>query len=115
VDKVLQGIASQEATGSFNGVHLRMERDASDWAMIMGGKDEYWSLYRNALALADITAEVPLFVASGLIKGSKDINENNGVDGEDNENRDEMKRLADELVRDGVRVCSLIGRCSFRW
>jgi hypothetical protein len=36
-DKVMKGIDKQEGSSDFNGVHLRMEPDAADWSMILGG------------------------------------------------------------------------------
>ena len=36
-DRVIQGIRAG-GTGQFNSVHLRIEKDARDWSLIMGGE-----------------------------------------------------------------------------
>ncbi len=44
--KVVGHIRQEYGAGSaFNGIHLRIEKDASDWMAILGGKESYWGLY----------------------------------------------------------------------
>ena len=52
---------------AFNGVHLRIEKDAGDWAIILGGQGRIWHLYCDTLASARFNASQPLYVASGLL------------------------------------------------
>ncbi|KDD71689.1 hypothetical protein H632_c4559p0, partial [Helicosporidium sp. ATCC 50920] len=51
----------------FNGVHLRIEKDAGDWAIIMGGKGVIWDLYLAYLREARFGPDAPLYVATGLL------------------------------------------------
>lgn len=53
--KVVGHIRQEYGAGSaFNGIHLRIEKDASDWMTILGGKESYWGLY-----LTEVSAAVP--------------------------------------------------------
>lgn len=52
---------------SFNGVHLRMEKDAGDWMVILGGRGAVWSMYLNAMRRVGFNASTPLYVATGLL------------------------------------------------
>ena len=45
---MLEGVRGETPGGAFNGVHLRMEKDAADWATIMGGPERYWARYKQA-------------------------------------------------------------------
>jgi hypothetical protein len=102
-DKVIDGIANNEGSSEFNGVHLRMERDAMDWATILGGPDKYWAMYRSSMAIAHFSLDTPLFVASGLLKGSTNINKHDSVPLLENTSVQQMKRLAGEIVKSKVR------------
>lgn len=44
-DTVLQRMADSRSTTLFNGLHLRMELDAIDWARIMGGQHTLLELF----------------------------------------------------------------------
>ena len=45
--KVAAAIRQQEGEhGTFNGVHLRIEEDATDWINVLGGRHKYWDLYQ---------------------------------------------------------------------
>ena len=92
-DKVVHGITAEQDGSSFNGVHMRMEKDAADWAIIMGGRARLWQLYKDAMSRAGLEPSTPLFVASGLLKASS----------EDAWSRDEMKRLTNDIVSSKVR------------
>lgn len=94
-----------EGVEAYNGVHLRMERDAMDWAIIMGGRDRYWKLYRSSMAMARFSRDAPLFVASGLLKGSRNINTENGAlnSAADTQAVNQMQKLAQEIVNANVR------------
>lgn len=104
--KVIKGIHESEGVDGYNGVHLRMERDAMDWAIIMGGRDRYWKLYRSSMAMARFSKDSPLFVASGLLKGSRNINTENGAvtSGADPQAVNQMQKLAEEIVNANVRL-----------
>lgn len=103
--KVIRGIHEMEGVEAYNGVHLRMERDAMDWAIIMGGRDRYWKLYRSSMAMARFSRDAPLFVASGLLKGSRNINTENGAlnSAADTQAVNQMQKLAQEIVNANVR------------
>ncbi len=51
----------------FNGLHLRIERDASDWAKVLGGKSAFWRLYLQQCEAAGFKQGVPLYVATGIL------------------------------------------------
>jgi hypothetical protein len=52
----------------FNGLHLRMEKDATDWSNILGGIEAYWNLYKAQMVAAGFKgSRLPLYVASGLL------------------------------------------------
>jgi hypothetical protein len=101
-DKVVAGIAGESGSSEFNGVHLRMERDAMDWAMILGGRNRYWALYRSSMSMAHFSKNTPLFVASGLLKGSTNINAVDGTNQGDSWSVQQMKQLAHEIVQNKV-------------
>lgn len=101
-DKVVSGIAGENGSNEFNGVHLRMERDAMDWAMILGGRNRYWALYRSSMSMAHFSKDTPLFVASGLLKGSTNINTLDGTTQGDTWSVQQMKQLAREIVQNKV-------------
>lgn len=100
-DKVVKGIAQQEGSSDFNGVYLRMERDASDWVVVLGGKENYWQKYRDAMVRAKFSKDTPVYVASGLLTGSTDINDHSKNSG-DAESVEVMKGLVKDIVDDEV-------------
>ena len=51
----------------FNGVHLRIEKDAGEWARILGGRAVVQRRYRAAMRRAQFDARTPLYVASALL------------------------------------------------
>lgn len=51
----------------FNGVHLRVEKDAGDWTIIMGGVGRMWHIYTETMLHAGFDAATPLYVATGLL------------------------------------------------
>jgi GDP-fucose protein O-fucosyltransferase len=108
-DKVVKGIAKLEGSSDFNGVHLRMERDAIDWANILGGKEHYWETYLEAMEKAKFSKDTPLYVASGLLTGSTDINSKSQSSG-DPESIREMQTLAKDIIDHGVRTAMLLTR-----
>ena len=80
-DQVVAGIMHAAAdipvsTGSrdagsfegFNGLHLRIEKDAADWTNILGGVEAFWNLYKAQMVAAGFEgSRLPLYVASGLL------------------------------------------------
>lgn len=95
-EKVVQGIVRQ-GKPVFNGVHMRMEKDAADWAIIMGGRDRLWQLYKKSMSRAGLDPSTPLYVASGLLKAAQ----------EDAWSREEMRSLTTDIVES--QVCSNTG------
>jgi hypothetical protein len=87
-DKIIQQMKFKEGSSFYNGIHMRMEKDASDWAIIMGGRQRLWQLYKEAMQNGKLDHETPLYVASGLLKASAD----------DTWSRDEMQRLTTDIV-----------------
>ena len=61
------GGAAAAARGAFNGLHLRIERDAADWTSMMGGREAFWGAYLDAAAAAGLDAGTPLYIATGLL------------------------------------------------
>lgn len=57
---------------AFNGLHLRIERDAADWTRIMGGHEAFWGRYLEAAAGAQLDWSTPLYLAtvSSAVEGS---------------------------------------------
>lgn len=51
----------------YNGAHLRLERDAVDWARILGGLPKYLAEYAKSFAAAGFTTGKDLYIASGLL------------------------------------------------
>jgi hypothetical protein len=98
-EKVVKGIV-HHGKPVFNGVHMRMEKDAVDWAIIMGGRDRLWQLYKESMSRAGLDPSTPLYVASGLLKAAK----------EDAWSRDEMRSLTTDIVQS--KVCSNNWGCS---
>jgi hypothetical protein len=105
-DKVMKGIDKQEGSSDFNGVHLRMEPDAADWSMILGGKEHYWETYLQAMVDARFSKDTPLYVASGLLTGISDINDKSKNTG-DPKSVAEMQTLSKDIVDAGVRAALL--------
>lgn len=56
----------REGESYFNAMHLRVEQDAKDWAIILGGPGVIWSLYKTYARAAGMGPPAPLLVASGL-------------------------------------------------
>jgi hypothetical protein len=52
---------------AYNGAHLRLEKDAIDWARILGGRKKYLGLHAKAFAAAGFGPSQDLYVASGLL------------------------------------------------
>ena len=102
-EKVVKGIAQEEGVTEFNGIHLRMEHDAADWAEILGGKENYWAQYRDAMVRAKFSKDTPLYVASGLLTGSTDINDASSSSG-DPQSVEEMQGLVKDIVDNEVCI-----------
>lgn len=96
-DKVRLGIITHHGHEAYNGVHMRMEKDALDWAIILGGRAKLWHMYKHTMMRAHFDAHTPLYVASGLIKASAT----------DPEPRKYMTKLSRDLVLSGVRFLHL--------
>jgi hypothetical protein len=68
-DRVVSYI-TRDGRRNFNGVHLRVEKDAAEWFLILGGLDGaqvVWEMYRDAMLDAGFEPDTPLFVATGLL------------------------------------------------
>lgn len=53
--------------GRYNGAHLRLEKDAVDWARILGGLPKYLAEYAKSFAAAGFSTAKDLYIASGLL------------------------------------------------
>ncbi|PSC70539.1 alternative oxidase [Micractinium conductrix] len=51
----------------FNGVHLRIEKDARDWAAIMGGQQVVWQGYISTMRGVGFNRSTRIYVASGML------------------------------------------------
>eukprot|EP00879_Flechtneria_rotunda_P013450 GHRR01014043.1.p1 GENE.GHRR01014043.1~~GHRR01014043.1.p1 ORF type:complete len:592 (+),score=161.63 GHRR01014043.1:229-2004(+) len=51
----------------YNGAHLRLEKDAVDWARILGGMRKYLAEYARSFAAAGFSRRKDLYIASGLL------------------------------------------------
>lgn len=65
-DRIVDGLTAG-GTRAFNGVHLRIEKDARDWAMIMGGSQVVWHSYVRTMDALGLNATTPLYAASGML------------------------------------------------
>lgn len=59
--------AAGAGMGAYNGVHLRIEKDAGEWARILGGLEVVRRRYREAMREARFDRNTPLYVASALL------------------------------------------------
>lgn len=55
---------------TLNGVHLRIERDARDWATIVGGQQMLWRGYIGTMRQLGFNSTTRLYVASGILSYS---------------------------------------------
>eukprot|EP00775_Hariotina_reticulata_P011827 gene11827-11971_t len=51
----------------YNGAHLRLEKDAVDWARILGGFQKYLAEYARSFNAAGFSRRKDLYIASGLL------------------------------------------------
>ena len=65
-DRVVAGVTGGGAH-PFNGVHLRVEKDARDWATIMGGTQVVWQGYVDTMRGVGFNATTRLYAASGML------------------------------------------------
>lgn len=54
-------------SAEYNGVHLRIEKDAEPWALILGGRKVLLARYLDAMRRAKFDSKTTLYVASGLL------------------------------------------------
>lgn len=64
---------------SFNGAHLRIEKDARDWAMILGGPQVVWRRYIETMRLAGQDSKTPLYAATGVLTYGADVEMNRTI------------------------------------
>lgn len=67
VAAVVIGKMRQAGIMKYNGAHVRLEKDAVDWAEILGGVENYLAAYSSSFASAGFSPENHLYVASGLL------------------------------------------------
>ena len=67
-------------SAAFNGVHLRIEKDAGTWAQILGGRHVVEARYRVAMRAASFDAKTPLYIASALLTYQGGVEELDQVD-----------------------------------
>jgi hypothetical protein len=70
--KILAGIKDRQHGQAsdkpmFNGIHLRVENDASSWWSRWGSVENLWAAYLQECKLAGLSKELPLYMASGLL------------------------------------------------
>jgi hypothetical protein len=63
---VINGM-KQSGVAHYNGAHLRLEKDAVDWARVLGGLPKYLAEYAKSFAAAGFTTGKDLYIASGLL------------------------------------------------
>jgi len=66
-DDVVARIRGAHQNASFNGLHLRMEKDAVDWLNMYGGSDAFMQEYISAMQRAGLNKHHDLYIASGLL------------------------------------------------
>jgi hypothetical protein len=64
--RIIDGMTKQGQL-QYNGAHLRVEKDAKDWAMIMGGQQIVWFGYIKTMRETGFDEKDILYVASGLM------------------------------------------------
>eukprot|EP00887_Chlorella_sp_A99_P002549 scaffold6.g2549.t1 len=65
-DRIVEGMTAGGQL-PYNGVHLRIEKDARDWAMIMGGQQVVWHGYIKTMRQVGFDNATRLYVASGML------------------------------------------------
>ena len=65
-NRIVEGITGG-GMHAYNGLHLRVERDARDWTNIMGGTQAIWDGYVSAMRSLGFNATTPIYVASGML------------------------------------------------
>ena len=65
-DRVVEGV-TEGGRHPFNGVHLRIEKDACDWAAIMGGQQVVWQGYISTMREVGFNSTTRIYVASGML------------------------------------------------
>ena len=65
-DRIIEGMTLGGQL-QYNGVHLRIEKDARDWAMIMGGQQVVWHGYIKTMKQVGFDNATRLYVASGML------------------------------------------------
>lgn len=74
--KVIDGMRAKSIF-NYTGAHLRLEKDAKDWAQVLGGMDKYMQMYAQCFAVMNYDISQPMYVASGLLSynASKEMEE----------------------------------------
>lgn len=65
--KRIVDVLTEGGTQPFNGLHLRVEKDARDWATIMGGQQVVWSGYISTMRGVGFNSTTRIYVASGML------------------------------------------------
>lgn len=65
-DRIVEGM-TEGGKHEYNGVHLRIEKDARDWALIMGGQQVVWHGYIKTMSAVGMDNSTRLYVASGML------------------------------------------------
>lgn len=68
--KAVDNLERQTGSRSFNGLHLRVEKDAVVLYERMGGQEAVWAMYDEGLQRIGINRSEPLYVASGVLTGA---------------------------------------------
>ncbi|KAL4423672.1 hypothetical protein ABPG75_000973 [Micractinium tetrahymenae] len=65
-DRIVEAV-TEGGAAPFNGVHLRIEKDARDWAAIMGGQQVVWQGYISTMRGVGFNSTTRIYVASGML------------------------------------------------
>ncbi|KAL4423902.1 hypothetical protein ABPG75_001203 [Micractinium tetrahymenae] len=77
-DRVVAYI-TRDGRRRFNGAHLRVEKDAAEWFIILGGPQVVWNMYREKMHEAGFEPTLPLYVATGLLSYGAELEFQGGV------------------------------------
>ena len=64
---VINGMKHEHGVTRYNGAHLRLEKDAVDWARILGGLPKYLGEYAKSFTAARFSTTKDVYIASGLL------------------------------------------------
>lgn len=66
--RIIEGIQLRTSSLNYNGIHLRVEGDASGFSTRVGGIQNFWRLHSEAMDAAGFRDNVPVYLATALPK-----------------------------------------------